>query len=85
MAGQQKKGENNRRTYKLDRYKQLQYYLDMHTIMTHTHKDSLSQGVIFPAGARVLPAGNIEEFTGNWNKNPRVNGTFALIGGIDKK
>ena len=30
------------------------------------------QGVIFPAGARVLPAGIMENFTGNVTNNPRV-------------
>ena len=45
-----------------------------------TYEHALNQGVIFPAGARVLPAGNMEEFTGNRNKNPRMNNTFLLIG-----
>ena len=34
------------------------------------------QCVIFPAGARVLPAGNIEELTGNLPQNPRRNVEF---------
>ena len=34
------------------------------------------QGVIFPAGARVFPAGNMEELTGNLPQNPRVNVAF---------
>jgi hypothetical protein len=47
--------------------------------MHHGKYDIIRQAVIFPAGAQVLPAGNMEELTGNLNKDPSVNVTFLLI------
>jgi hypothetical protein len=62
-------------------------FLSFHSLISYFEKqkyDSVTlkvtgQGVIFPAGARVLPAGNMEEFTGNLNRNPQANVTFILI------
>ena len=43
---------------------------------TEMVRDIHEQGVIFPAGARALPTGNLEELTGNLVKNSRVNDEF---------
>ena len=49
----------------------------IHGIFLNGDWKGLEQGVISPAGARGLPAGNMEELTGNLAKNSRINVKFG--------